>query len=331
MNRLLVIDDDVQLARALVSALNRAEYTAEYAVTAASGLEMVVTGDPQLVLLDLGLPDRDGVDVVKQIRSWSTVPVVILSGATDERRRVEALDAGADDFVQKPFGVDELLARVRAALRRAGPEAAEAGPAPLRTYGDLTIDLQSRSVTVQGDEVRLTPKEWRLLEVLCSYPGRLLTHRWILDEVWDSAHGEETRAALRAHIRSLRAKLGDKAGAPSYLRTESGVGYRWIAEEAVEESSDDSRDENPDTDTDVESGESGERRPTEDVTHELNNALTALKVAVHLLRRRVAPAEGDDPHGVAEISGQVDQIVTRVSRLAVELERRAGKDSAVVS
>lgn len=325
MTRLLVIDDDVQLARALVSALSRAEYVAEYALTAAAGLEMVVTGDPQLVLLDLGLPDRDGVDVVKQIRSWSTVPVVILSGATDERRRVEALDAGADDFVQKPFGVDELLARVRAALRRAGPSDGEHAAAPLRTYGELSIDLQSRSVTVADEEVRLTPKEWRLLEVLCAFPGRLLTHRWILDEVWDSAHGEETRAALRAHIRSLRAKLGDKAGTPIYLRTESGVGYRWIAEEAGEDTID-----QPDLPNapDEDAGEERVRRPAEDLTHELNNALTALKVAVHLLRRRVVPAEGDAPQGVSELSIQVDQIVTRVSRLAVELELRVSQDSS---
>lgn len=322
MTRLLVIDDDVQLARALVSALNRAEYVAEYALTAAAGLEMVVTGDPQLVLLDLGLPDRDGVDVVKQIRSWNTVPVVILSSATDERRRVEALDAGADDFVQKPFGVDELLARVRAALRRAGPVDGEPAAAPIRSYGELTIDLQARSVTVADEEVRLTPKEWRLLEVLCAFPGRLLTHRWILDEVWDSAHGEETRAALRAHIRSLRAKLGDKAGSPSYLRTESGVGYRWIAEEVGEDRID---EPGPSKDPDDDSG-NVVRRPTADLTHELNNALTALKVAVHLLRRRVLPAAGDGVHGVAELSAQVDQIVTRVSRLAVELEHRADQD-----
>lgn len=319
MIRLLVIDDDVQLARALVAAFDRTDFVAQYAPDAASGLEMVVTGEPQLVLLDLGLPDRDGVDVVRQIRSWSTVPVLILSGTTDERRRVEALDAGADDFVQKPFGVDELLARVRAALRRSGPDQTESAPSPVRTYGDLVIDLQSRTVTVAGDEVRLTPKEWRLLEVLGAYPGRLLTHRWILDEVWDSAHGEETRAALRAHIRSLRSKLRDKAGAPLYLRTESGVGYRWIAEESANPRVDSSEGVGaPELLQDVAD------QPTEDLAHELNNALTALRVAVYLLRRRVAAADAavDAQSGVHELSVQIDQIVTRVSRLAVDFERR---------
>ncbi len=230
--RLLVIDDDVQLAHVLMGALDRREFAAQVASDAVTGMEMIVTTDPDLVILDLGLPDRDGVDLVRELRSWNQVPVLILSGATDQRRRVEALDAGADDYVQKPFSVDELVARVRAVLRRA----ATPGEAPVevvRRFGALEIDLQAQSVTVAGDEVRLTPTEWRLLQVLVASPGRLLSHQWILEEVWDFGHGDETKVALRAHVRSLRAKIGDSAGSPTYVRTESGAGYRWIGQETT--------------------------------------------------------------------------------------------------
>ena len=154
--RLLVIDDDVQLAHVLKMALDRHEFDAVVATDAVSGLEMAVTTDPDVIILDLGLPDRDGIDVLRELRAWSAVPVLILSGATDRRRRVEALDSGADDYVQKPFSVDELMARVRALLRRSSAGEASHGT---RRYGRLEIDLQAQHVTVDGDEVRLTPTE----------------------------------------------------------------------------------------------------------------------------------------------------------------------------
>ncbi len=323
--RLLVIDDDVQLARVLMVALDRREFVARVAADAVTGLEMIVTTDPDLVILDLGLPDRDGVDVVRELRSWSQVPVLILSGATDQRRRVEALDAGADDYVQKPFSVDELVARVRAVLRRAAGQG-EAPVEAVRRFGALEIDLQARSVTVAGDEVRLTPTEWRLLMVLVASPGRLLSHQWILDEVWDSGHGDETKVALRAHVRSLRAKIGDSAGTPTYVRTESGAGYRWIGRESPVPAATPepvAASSAPSSAPEQEESARAHALGTAALTHELNNALTALRVAVYLLRRRVASPDagaGDVP----ELSDHVEEIVERVSALAVELELRAG-------
>ena len=335
--RLLVIDDDVQLAHVLMVALQRRGFDAHVASDAATGLEMIVTTDPDLVVLDLGLPDRDGLDVVRDLRSWSHAPVLILSGATDQGRRVEALDAGADDYMQKPFSVDELVARVHAVLRRTAGRG-ENHPDTVRRFGELMIDLQAHRVAVADQEVRLTPTEWRLLQVLVASPGRLLSHQWILDEVWDSAHGDETKVALRAHVRSLRAKLGDAADDPTYVRTESGAGYRWIGRETVVAEPDPEPDAEPDAGPD---GEPEQAAATDDsarahalgtaaLTHELNNALTALRVAVYLLRRRATTTEGTDASGgsgagsVPELAVRVEEIVGRVSALAVELELRVG-------
>lgn len=317
MVRVLVIDDDVHLTRALAAALEREGFEIGVAHSAADGTEKVAMSAPDVVVLDLRLPDEDGVDVIRRLRAWSEVPVLILSGVTDQRRRVEALDAGADDFLQKPFGIDELVARLRALLRRS--QGAAEQRSPVLTFARLVVDLTARLVLVDGDEVRLTPKEWRLLEAFVSHPGRLLTHTWLLSDVWDDGYGDETRAALRAHVRTLRAKIGDDATAPVYLRTDSGSGYRWIAEEVDRGSS-----EEPGS----EPGAGAEEIQrvgllgTVDLIHELNNALTALRLAVRLLRPAV-PSEGEQAGPDVAVSLRVDEVFDRVSCLSVELERRA--------
>lgn len=317
MTRVLVIDDDVHLTRALAAALERENFEISVAHSATAGAEQVAMSAPDIVVLDLRLPDEDGVDVVRRVRAWSDVPVLILSGVSEQRRRVEALDAGADDFLQKPFGIEELVARLRALLRRA--QGAVEQRSPILTFDGLVVDLTARLVLVGDEEVRLTPKEWRLLEAFVAHPGRLLTHTWLLGEVWDDAYGDETRAALRAHVRTLRAKIGDDATAPRFLRTDSGSGYRWIAQEsgvvAEELVGAPAGDVDPAEEADRLGG-----LTTPDLVHELNNALTALRLAVRLLRPAVA-SEEDGPD--VAVSLRIDEIFDRVSRLSVELERRA--------
>jgi len=224
---ILVVDDEPQILTALGRGLTRVGHDVAAARTAEDGLAMAATRSPDLVLLDLQLPDLDGIEVVKRLRSWTDVPVLLLSGNGTERARVAALDAGADDFIDKPFSMDELRARVGAALRRNG---AGAKTAPVLESGDLSLDLAGRRVQVDGQVVKLTPIQWRLLEALVAYPGRLLTYRQIIHEVWSQQHGDEARDSLRAHMRTLRRKLGDDASAPRYVETELGVGYRWIGE-----------------------------------------------------------------------------------------------------
>ena len=321
MIRVLVVDDDVQLTRALSVALQREDFDCTVAADGTTGMEQVALLDPDLVVLDLRLPDQDGVEVVRRLRTWTEVPILILSGVSDQGRRVDALDAGADDFLQKPFGLDELSARMRAIVRRAQGSADHRSP--LMSFPGLEVDLTAHTVQRDGDEVRLTPKEWRLLEVFVSHPGRLLTHGWLLQEVWDDGYGDETRAALRAHVRTLRAKIGDDANDPRFLRTDSGSGYRWIAEEQVEDGATGSAPQ-PRT------GAAGEDEAdtariatlaTGDVTHELNNALTALRLASRLLRPE--PVEDGAESPALAVALRVDEVLDRVTRLAVELERRA--------
>ncbi len=322
MIRVLVIDDDVQLTRALSAALERDGFECAVASDATTGMEQVALGSPDLVVLDLRLPDEDGVDVVRRLRSWTDVPILILSGVSDKSRRVDALDAGADDFLQKPFGLEELSARMRAIVRRA--QGSSEHRSPRMVFADLEIDLTAHTVHRSGEEVRLTPKEWRLLEEFVSHPGRLLTHAWLLQEVWDDGYGDETRAALRAHVRTLRAKLGDDATNARFLRTDSGSGYRWIAEEAVPEEQPAGSAPPPRT------GATGEAEAdtariaalaTGDLTHELNNALTALRLASRLLRPEPAADGAESP--AMSVALRVDEVLDRVTRLAVELEKRS--------
>ncbi len=226
MTKILVVDDEPQIRRALRTSLEAHGYDVTAVGTGEEGVLRVADLAPDLVLLDLGLPDMDGTEVVRRVRAFSAVPVIVLSVREGPQDKVGALDAGADDYVTKPFAMEELLARARAALRR--PAAAEPAP-PLLTFDGLEVDLARRLVTRDGDVVHLTPTEYSLLEALATNPGKLLTHQWLLRKVWGQGYGSET-TYLRTYVRALRKKLGDDASAPALILTEPGVGYRWVAE-----------------------------------------------------------------------------------------------------
>jgi two-component system, OmpR family, KDP operon response regulator KdpE len=222
MSRILVVDDDRQLLRALRINLKARGYETVVALDGATGLSAASRYVPDLVIVDLGLPDMDGVEVVQGVRGWSSVPVIVLSARHLEQAKVRALDAGADDYVTKPFGMDELMARVRAALRRATP----AVEAPVVTTASFTVDLAARRVSRDGVDVRLTPTEWHVLEVLVRNAGRLVSQRQLLQEVWGPRYGSETNY-LRVYLAQLRAKLEPDPARPRYLLTEPGMGYRF--------------------------------------------------------------------------------------------------------
>jgi two-component system KDP operon response regulator KdpE len=218
--RVLLVDDDATLRRTLGIALRAAGHEALLVADGRSALQALREDKPDVVVLDLGLPDVSGVDVLRELRGWSTTPVVVLSARAESTEKVQALDLGADDYVTKPFGMDELLARVRAAARRAGSDL------PVLDAGDLVIDLPARRVTKAGAVVRLTPTEWGLLEMLVRTPGRLVTQQDLLHEVWGPSYGRETNY-LRVYVGGLRKKLEDDPGRPRHLITEPGMGYRF--------------------------------------------------------------------------------------------------------
>lgn len=220
--RILVIDDEPQIHRFLRPALEASGYAVERADTATDGLAMVRARPPALILLDLGLPDMDGQDALLQLRATSQVPVLILSARDEEAGKVAALDNGADDYVEKPFGLDELLARVRAALRHAHP-----GTAASEVFraGDLTVDMARRIVSASGTPVPLSPREYDLLALLARHSGKVLTHRHLLNAVWGPAHVEDVQY-LRVYVGHLRQKLGSAAA--RLILTEPGVGYRLL-------------------------------------------------------------------------------------------------------
>jgi two-component system KDP operon response regulator KdpE len=228
--RVLVVDDEPQILRALRTSLRGAGYEVETAETAAQALALLAANPPDAVVLDLVLPDGSGIDVCRELRMWSAAPVVVLSVIGDEAEKVAALDAGADDYVTKPFGIEELLARLRAALRRI-----DAPSEPVVVLGDLRIDLEKRAVTVRGEPVQLTPHEFALLRVLARNPGKLLTHTTLLREVWGRGYGEESHY-LHVYVSQLRRKLEPDPARPRYILTEPGAGYR-LAEPAVLSSS----------------------------------------------------------------------------------------------
>ena len=227
MTRVLVVDDEPQIRRALRTSLEAHGYEVQ---TASNGEEAVVAAAESgldLVFLDLGLPDIDGTDVIRRVRSFSPVPVIVLSVRDRQNDKVAALDAGADDYVTKPFGMEEVLARLRAALRRGPTEQAE--PATL-AFGALVVDLGKRLVSLGGERVHLTKTEYALLEAFVTSPGKLLTHQWLLRQVWGPGYANESHY-LRVYVRALRRKLGDHASAPRLILTEPAVGYRWIGQE----------------------------------------------------------------------------------------------------
>jgi two-component system KDP operon response regulator KdpE len=220
--RILVVDDDRQLLRALRINLSARGYDVDVAPDGAAALAVASRQPPDLIIVDLGLPDMDGVQVVRGIRGWSTAPIIVLSARLVEQSKVQALDAGADDYVTKPFGMDELLARVRAGLRRSVPAAED----PVVTTDAFTVDLAARRVTRDGADVRLTPTEWHLLEVLVRHPGKLVSQRQLLQEVWGPRYERETNY-LRVYLAQLRAKLEPDPSRPRHLLTEPGMGYRF--------------------------------------------------------------------------------------------------------
>jgi two-component system, OmpR family, KDP operon response regulator KdpE len=224
MTRVLVIDDEPSILRALRINLTARNYEVSTAIDGTSGLAAVSRERPDAVILDLGLPDMDGTQVIHGVRGWSATPIIVLSVWGAEHQKVAALDAGADDYVTKPFGMDELLARLRAAVRRAAPAPDE----PVVSTQDFTVDLAAKRVTKDGVDVRLTPTEWQLLEILVRNRGRLITQKQLLQDVWGPSYGSESNY-LRVYVAQLRRKLEPEPSRPRYLLTEPGMGYRFQA------------------------------------------------------------------------------------------------------
>ncbi len=227
MTRVLVVDDEPQILRALRINLRARHYEVDTALTGSQALHQAAQHPPDLVILDLGLPDLDGVDVIAGLRGWTDAPIIVLSGRADSTDKVEALDAGADDYVTKPFGMDELLARMRAAVRRSTAEAS----LPQVKLGDLVIDLAAKRVVRtsdagEGTGIRLTPTEWHLLEVLLRHPGKLMSQRQLLQEVWGPGYADAS-GNLRLYMAQLRRKLEPDPARPRWLLTEPGMGYRF--------------------------------------------------------------------------------------------------------
>jgi two-component system KDP operon response regulator KdpE len=219
---ILVVDDEPQILRALQTNLRGAGYEVETAATAEQALAAAALREPEAVILDLVLPDGSGTEVCRELRTWSSVPVIVLSAVGDESEKVAALDAGADDYVTKPFSMVELLARLRAAMRRV-PAASE----PVVEIGELRVDIPDRSVTVGGRAVQLTPNEFDLLRLFAQHPGKLLTHKTILREVWGPAYDAESHY-LHVYVSQLRRKLEPDPTRPRYILTEPGAGYRLV-------------------------------------------------------------------------------------------------------
>jgi two-component system, OmpR family, KDP operon response regulator KdpE len=233
LTRVLVVDDEPQILRALRINLRVRDYRVDVAATGTEALQMAARHPPDLVILDLGLPDLDGMEVIQGLRGWTKAPIIVLSGRADSLDKVEALDAGADDYITKPFGVEELLARMRAAVRRTGT----AEDLPRIKLGDLIVDLAAKRVTrqaavpagghaAQPDDIRLTPTEWHLLEVLLRHPGKLLSRNQLLTEVWGPGYADAT-GNLRLYMAQLRRKLEPDPARPRWLITEPGMGYRY--------------------------------------------------------------------------------------------------------
>ena len=225
--RVLVVDDEQEILRALRTSLRGAGYEVETADSVETALAAAAMRPPEAVILDLVLPDGTGTEVARELRTWSSAPVIVLSAVGEEREKVAALDAGADDYVTKPIGIDELLARLRAVLRRTAPSGE-----PVITIGELVVDLAKRSVTVGGQQVHLTPHQFDLLRVFALNEGKLLTHRMLLQEVWGPGYGNESNL-LHVNISQLRRKIEPDRAHPRYLLTEPGAGYRLVAQSSA--------------------------------------------------------------------------------------------------
>jgi two-component system KDP operon response regulator KdpE len=224
---ILVIEDEPPIQKFLRVTLDAQGYQVIEATTGKSGLVAAASRTPDLIILDLGLPDIDGIEVTRQLREWSKIPIIVVSARGKEQDKIAALDIGADDYLTKPFGIGELIARVRVALRHAA-SSTDSGE-PIFTVGELQVDLAKREVTVAGKAVHLTPNEFKLLMVLVKHAGKVLTHRHLLKEVWGPGSGNETHY-LRVYLNQLRQKLEADPTQPKYLRTEPGVGYRLASD-----------------------------------------------------------------------------------------------------
>jgi two-component system KDP operon response regulator KdpE len=225
MTSVLVVDDDPQILRAVRTSLHARGYAVRTAPNGETALDTLTNTSVDLVILDLGLPGIDGQEVIRRLRSWSEVPVVVLSVRESQQEKVAALDAGADDYVTKPFAMDELLARIRAVRRRTVGEALP----PVLRFGEVEVDVARQGVKRDGELVHLTPTEYRLLEAMATNPGKLLTHGWLLQKVWGPGYGTESHY-VRVYIQQLRRKLGDDPARPALIITEPGLGYRWKPE-----------------------------------------------------------------------------------------------------
>ena len=221
----LAVDDDEQILRALRTSLKGRGYDVRTASNGETALDILREEKVDVVLLDLGLPGIDGHEVIRQARAWRDVPIIVLTVRDSQEHKVAALDAGADDYVTKPFAIEELLARIRAVGRRASGET----PRAVLSFGELEIDLAREAVKLRGELLHLTPTEYRLLEAMATHPGKLLTHSWLLQQVWGPRYADESHY-VRVYVRQLRRKLGDDPAAPRYIVTESGLGYRWKPE-----------------------------------------------------------------------------------------------------
>ena len=221
--RILVIEDDSQIRKLLRVSLGAHGYDVDEARSGQDGVNQVASFKPDLIILDLGLPDIDGKEVIRRIREWSQIPIVILSARDQEREKVEALDAGADDYVTKPFGVSELLARMRVSIRRSAHTEGE----PILTCGDLVVDIAQRRVSMGQREIKLTPTEYDLLKELIQNAGKVLTHKQLLKSVWGIAFSEDTHY-VRVYIGQLRRKIEEDPARPRYIISEPGVGYRLL-------------------------------------------------------------------------------------------------------
>lgn len=221
---ILVIEDEPEIRKFLKAALTSHDFKPSFAESAKEGLKLITAHPPEVVILDLGLPDMDGLEVIKTVREWSAVPIIVLSARGQEEDKVNALELGADDYLTKPFGVPELLARLKVALRHA--RQSPASSSALFESGDVSVDLEKRVVKVKGEEVHLTPTEYKLLAVLVKHAGKVVTQQQLLKEVWGK-HSTENSHYLRVYAQHLRAKLGDDPMRPRYIVTEAGVGYRF--------------------------------------------------------------------------------------------------------
>ena len=224
---ILIVEDDPPIRNLISVALEAHDYRSISAANAGNAIIAATSHNPDIVLLDLGLPDQDGVEVIRKIRSWSNMPIIVISARSDDRDKIEALDAGADDYLTKPFSVDELLARLRVTIRRLNQSQAESGDQLIFVNGPLTIDYSAGYASLNGDELHLTPIEYRLLCLLARNCGKVLTHNYITQQVWGTSW-ENNIASLRVFMATLRKKLEPDSGSPAFIQTHVGIGYRMV-------------------------------------------------------------------------------------------------------